>query len=48
MKVVDEIKDSEGKVYTEPPLPYGFQSFSVTREDLKNTTGILTKSGAEV
>lgn len=36
VKVVDEIEDSEGKVYTEPPLPYGFQSFSVTREDVQS------------
>ncbi|MEW9676050.1 factor-independent urate hydroxylase [Lentibacillus sp. L22] len=35
LKVVENISDSEGKVYTEPPLPYGYQAFSVTREDLK-------------
>ena len=27
--------DGKGKVYTEPTLPYGFQAFTVTRDDLK-------------
>lgn len=35
-KVVDEIPNSKGKVYTEPRPPYGFQVFSVTKEDLPN------------
>jgi urate oxidase/2-oxo-4-hydroxy-4-carboxy-5-ureidoimidazoline decarboxylase len=33
--VVGEIPNSEGKVYTEPRPPYGFQHFSVTKEDLQ-------------
>lgn len=33
--VVEAIPESEGKVYTEPRLPYGFQRFTVTRADLK-------------
>lgn len=32
--VVEEIKGREGKVYTEPRLPFGFQRLSVTRDDL--------------
>ena len=31
--IVDDIPNSEGKVYTEPRPPYGFQLFTVTRED---------------
>ncbi len=34
--VVENIPNSEGKVYTEPRPPYGFQHFSVTKEDLEN------------
>jgi urate oxidase / 2-oxo-4-hydroxy-4-carboxy-5-ureidoimidazoline decarboxylase len=35
--VLDEIPASqEGKVFTEPRPPFGFQCFSMTREDLKN------------
>lgn len=33
--VVDAIPDSDGKVYTEPRPPYGFQGFTLTRDDLK-------------
>ncbi|MFD2213432.1 factor-independent urate hydroxylase [Metabacillus endolithicus] len=33
--VVEDIPNSEGKVYTEPRPPYGFQRFSVTKEDLQ-------------
>jgi urate oxidase len=33
--IVETITDSEGKVFTEPRPPFGFQGFSVTREDLK-------------
>jgi len=33
--VVEEIPNSEGKVYTEPRPPYGFQRFSVTKEDVQ-------------
>lgn len=32
--VVEEIEGSEGKVYTEPRPPYGFQVFHVTKADL--------------
>ncbi len=35
--VVDSIPDSEGKVYTEPRPPYGFQVFTVTHEHLKHS-----------
>lgn len=35
--VVEEIPNSEGKVYTEPRPPYGFQHFTVTKEDLGNS-----------
>jgi urate oxidase/2-oxo-4-hydroxy-4-carboxy-5-ureidoimidazoline decarboxylase len=36
--ILDEIPHSEeGKVFTEPRPPYGFQCFSMTREDLENT-----------
>ncbi|TYS07984.1 urate oxidase [Bacillus subtilis] len=31
--VVEEIPGSKGKVYTEPRPPFGFQRFTVTRED---------------
>ena len=35
--VLDEIPASqEGKVFTEPRPPYGFQCFSMTREDIEN------------
>jgi urate oxidase/2-oxo-4-hydroxy-4-carboxy-5-ureidoimidazoline decarboxylase len=33
--VVDTIPDDDGKVYTEPRPPYGFQGFALTRDDLK-------------
>ncbi|AGK54271.1 factor-independent urate hydroxylase [Bacillus sp. 1NLA3E] len=33
--VVDEIPHSKGKVYTEPRPPYGFQGFTVTKQDLE-------------
>jgi len=33
--VVDEIPNSDGKVYTEPRPPYGFQLYTVTQDDLK-------------
>ncbi|XEC95470.1 factor-independent urate hydroxylase [Paenibacillus tarimensis] len=32
--VVEEIPGSAGRVYTEPRPPYGFQGFSMTKEDL--------------
>ncbi len=35
--VVEDIPGSEGKVYTEPRLPYGFQRFSVTKDDLNTS-----------
>ena len=34
--VVEKIPNSAGKVYTEPRPPYGFQHFSVTKEDLEH------------
>jgi urate oxidase/2-oxo-4-hydroxy-4-carboxy-5-ureidoimidazoline decarboxylase len=33
--VVDTIPNTDGKVYTEPRPPYGFQGFALTRDDLK-------------
>jgi urate oxidase/2-oxo-4-hydroxy-4-carboxy-5-ureidoimidazoline decarboxylase len=33
--VVETIDDSEGKVFTEARPPFGFQGFSMTRDDLK-------------
>nr|WP_236930999.1 urate oxidase [Geobacillus sp. JS12] len=35
-KIVEEIPGSQGKVYTEPRPPYGFQCFTVTQEDLQH------------
>lgn len=34
--IVEDIPGSDGKVYTEPRPPYGFQLFTVTREDAYN------------
>ncbi|UTR06762.1 urate oxidase [Alkalihalobacillus sp. LMS6] len=34
--VVEDIPGSEGKVYTEPRLPFGFQRFTVNQSDLQN------------
>ncbi|WP_040949065.1 factor-independent urate hydroxylase [Gorillibacterium massiliense] len=34
--IVDDIPASEGKVFTEPRPPYGFQGFSMTRSDVEN------------
>ncbi|GGB37439.1 urate oxidase [Virgibacillus dakarensis] len=45
LKVVENISNSEGKVYTEPPLPYGYQAFSVTREDLDKAQTDSKQSG---
>ncbi|MFD6441463.1 factor-independent urate hydroxylase [Peribacillus sp. NPDC060186] len=39
--VVSEISDSKGKVYTEPRPPYGFQVFTINKENLENNK-ILT------
>lgn len=47
IKVVEEIEGSEGKVYTEPPLPYGFQSFSVTRSDVEAAKKGTKKGGVK-
>jgi len=33
---VGDAEKGKGKVYTEPTLPYGFQAFTVVRDDLKN------------
>ncbi|EZH66825.1 uricase [Bacillaceae bacterium JMAK1] len=41
--VVEQVPDSEGKVYTEPRLPYGFQRFQVTRADLENEPNLINK-----
>ncbi|WLV24994.1 urate oxidase [Aciduricibacillus chroicocephali] len=35
LKEVSDTVDGKGMVYTEPTLPYGFQAFTVTRDDLK-------------
>ena len=44
--ILDEIPASqEGKVFTEPRPPYGFQCFSMTREDLENPRGIKEMTG---
>lgn len=34
--VLEEVKEGEGKVFTEGRPPYGFQSFSMTRDDLED------------
>ncbi|NUU78880.1 factor-independent urate hydroxylase [Paenibacillus xylanilyticus] len=34
--VLEEVKEGDGKVYTEPRPPYGFQGFSMTRNDLES------------
>ncbi|WP_170287654.1 factor-independent urate hydroxylase [Aquibacillus halophilus] len=34
--VVEEIPNSKGKVYTEPRPPFGFQVFTVTKEDVES------------
>ncbi|TDG00549.1 factor-independent urate hydroxylase [Paenibacillus piri] len=33
--IVEQVPGSEGRVYTEPRPPYGFQGFSMTRSDLQ-------------
>jgi urate oxidase len=33
--IIETIEDSEGKVFTEARPPFGFQGFSMTRDDLK-------------
>jgi urate oxidase / 2-oxo-4-hydroxy-4-carboxy-5-ureidoimidazoline decarboxylase len=38
--VVDTIPDSDGKVYTEPRPPYGFQGFTLTRDDLNQENSV--------
>lgn len=35
--IIDEIPGSEGKVYTEPRPPYGFQGFSMTQSDVADS-----------
>lgn len=42
--VVDEIPNSEGKVYTEPRPPYGFQRFTVYRRDLYKENSSVQQS----
>lgn len=41
--VVDEIPGSIGKVYTEPRPPYGFQVFTVTKENMNYASNRATK-----
>lgn len=41
--IVEEIPGSEGKVYTEPRPPYGFQLFTVTREDAAKEQGLQSE-----
>ncbi|KAF4326253.1 hypothetical protein G195_000249 [Phytophthora kernoviae 00238/432] len=43
--VLEEVKEGEGKVFTEPRPPYGFQGFSMTRDDLGNDIGGSKKEG---
>lgn len=33
--IIEQIPDSKGKVYTEPRPPFGFQVFTVTKDDIK-------------
>lgn len=35
-KDVSDVENGKGQVFTEPTLPYGFQAFTVVRDDLKN------------
>ena len=45
--VVESIPNSEGKVYTEPRPPYGFQVFTVTHEHLKDSEETLEKAALQ-
>lgn len=45
--IVDDIPGSDGKVYTEPRPPYGFQLFTVTREDVKNRQTQRSEEGVQ-
>ncbi|TCP21655.1 urate oxidase/2-oxo-4-hydroxy-4-carboxy-5-ureidoimidazoline decarboxylase [Scopulibacillus darangshiensis] len=45
--IVEDIAESEGKVYTEPLPPYGFQGFSVTRADIEKEGYVSTAEGRE-
>lgn len=47
IKVVESIPNSDGKVYTEPMPPYGYQAFSVTREDLEEKNLKELKEGSK-
>ncbi|MFC7063171.1 factor-independent urate hydroxylase [Halobacillus seohaensis] len=44
--VVDDIPNSEGKVYTEPRPPFGFQQFSVSKKDLQNNEEVAASGKA--
>jgi urate oxidase / 2-oxo-4-hydroxy-4-carboxy-5-ureidoimidazoline decarboxylase len=46
--VVDEIPDTEGKVYTEPRPPYGFQRFTVFRKDIDNENPTMNQGGKQL
>lgn len=47
--VVDEIPGTKSKVYTEPRPPYGFQVFSILREDVDKdkTTGTIVENSSQ-
>ena len=45
--VVETIEGSEGKVYTEPRPPYGFQVFTVTHEHLKDSVETFEKTAVQ-
>ena len=45
--VVETIPGSEGKVYTEPRPPYGFQAFTVTHEHLKEAAETVEKTAIQ-
>ncbi|MCR8633322.1 factor-independent urate hydroxylase [Paenibacillus radicis (ex Xue et al. 2023)] len=39
--IVENVPGSEGRVYTEPRPPYGFQGFSLTQSDLEEARNVL-------
>jgi urate oxidase/2-oxo-4-hydroxy-4-carboxy-5-ureidoimidazoline decarboxylase len=46
--VVESIPGSEGRVYTEPRPPYGFQGFSMTQDDLAEAIELQSPAAAEL
>lgn len=46
--IVESVPGTEGRVYTEPRPPYGFQGFSMTKEDLERVKGEASADGAGV